>query len=279
VGVRISSRIRHLPLTVMTMAFAAILLAVTGFNRIAFADRHQPMIAESAETAGQANLKVFEEVWSRVRDSFYDSNFGGQNWEAIGKRYRRQAGRPGVDLARLINQMLAELGASHVGYYTPAETAYYDLADIFAGGLRQDLPRHFPGGEVSYVGIGVLTCLFDGKHFIAGVLDGFPAGDAKLTVGDELIAVNGAPFEPVRSFMDKAGQKVTITIRRKARAEAQDVGVTPRRLRPNEMYRSAMENSARIIEIGDRKIGFACVVLCPLGVPRAFGGLDDHRKA
>ena len=132
------NRVRHLPLTALATALAASLLAVVpGFERTTFAEM-RPAIERSAETAaGQANVKVFDEVWSRVRDSFYDPKFGGLNWEAIGNRYRPQVAEPGADVGRVINRMLAELGASHTGYYTPADIAYYDLADIFSGGLRR----------------------------------------------------------------------------------------------------------------------------------------------
>lgn len=251
------SRVRHLPLTALATALAASLLAaVPGFERSTFAEM-QPAIERSAETAaGQANVKVLDEVWSRVRDSFYDPKFRGLNWEAIGNRYRPQVAEPGADLARIINRMLAELGASHTGYYTPADIAYYDLADIFSGGLSGDLQKHFAQGEVAYTGIGMLTRVIEGRHFVSGVLDGFPAASAKLTVGDELIAVDDAPFEPVRSFAEKAGRKVTLTIRRQAGGEPQSVIVTPQRLHPNEVYRDAMEKSARIIEAGERKIGY-----------------------
>jgi carboxyl-terminal processing protease len=249
------SRVRHQLLMALTAALAVSLLAaVPWLERATFA---KPQIERSAETvAGQANVKVLDEVWSRVRDSFYDPKFRGLNWEAIGNRYRQQAAEPGADLTRLVNRMLAELGASHTGYYTPADIAYYDLADIFSGGLRGDLPKHFPKGEVSYTGIGVLTGVIEGRHFVSGVLDGFPAADAKLTVGDELITADGAPFEPVKSFAEKAGRKVALTIRRQARGETQSVVVTPQRLSPNKMYRDAMEKSARIIEAGERKIGY-----------------------
>lgn len=254
------SRVRHLPLTTLATALAvSVFTAVLDFERTAFAETHLP-IERSAETAaGQDNVKVLDEVWSRVRDSFYDPIFRGLNWEAIGNRYRPQAAELGADIGRIINQMLAELGASHTGYYTPADIAYYDLADIFSGGLRRDLPKHFPKGEVSYIGIGMLTRLIEGRHFVSGVLDSFPAAAAKLTVGDELIAADGAPFEPVKSFAEKAGRKVTLTIRRQATGKTLNVVVTPQQLRPNEMYRIAMEKSARIIEAGERKIGYVHV--------------------
>jgi carboxyl-terminal processing protease len=234
-------------------------MQVHGVGRPALAETHRQIERSVATDVARSNIKVFDEVWSRVRDSFYDPKLRGLDWEEIGRKYRPRSAMPGADLSRVINQMLAELGASHTSYYTPAETAYYDLADIFSSGLRRELPKYFSKGEVSYAGIGILTRFIEGRHFVGAVLDGFPAAAAKLAVGDELIAVNGAPFEPVNSFADKAGQSVTLTIRRQAGAATENVAVMPRRLFPNLMYREAMEKSARIIAVGDRRIGYVHV--------------------
>jgi carboxyl-terminal processing protease len=244
---------------IIVIALASLLAMTPGSAGSTLAERHLASAPSTPRAAELTNLKVFDEVWARVRDSFYDPDMRGLNWEAVGRYYRSQVTQPGVDLARLINRMLAELGASHTAYYTPDETAYYDLADIFAGGLRRELPKHFPNGEVSYVGIGIASRAIDGRHFVSGVFDGFPAAAAKLMVGDELIAVDGAPFEPVRSFSNKAGREVTLTIRRHARGETQNLVIVPQRLRPNEMYRIAMAKSARIIERAGRRIGYVHV--------------------
>jgi carboxyl-terminal processing protease len=234
------------------MVLAAALAAAPASQPIALAQT-----AERAEGAiAKGDVAVLTEVWSRVYDSFYDPQFKGLDWEAIGERYRRLAQAPGADLSSIINAMLAELRASHTGYYTPAETAYYDLADIFSGGLRDELAEHFAGGEVAYTGVGIATRLIDGKHFVSGVFAGFPAEASGIMVGDEIIAADGAPFEPVGSFVGKAGRKVSLTLRRKAQGNLESVTVTPEMLRPNRMYRDAMEASARIITAGDRKIGY-----------------------
>ena len=60
------SRVRHQLLMALTTALAVSLLAaMPGLERATFA---KPQIERSAETAaGQANVKVFDEVWSRVR--------------------------------------------------------------------------------------------------------------------------------------------------------------------------------------------------------------------
>lgn len=247
---------RNLPTAFAVVFLASLLAAVTGSARGGLAAPQPLPQAEASIDTKLADLRVFDEVWSRVRDSFYDRNMHGLDWEAVGRRYRLQLAQSDVVLDTVVNRMLAELGASHTAYYTPDQTAYYDLADIFAGGLRRDLPKHFPNGEVSYVGMGIASRWIEGRYFVSGVFDGFPAAEAKLMVGDELIAVDGAPFEPVRSFRNKAGQKVVLTIRRHASGQTQDVVVLPQRLKPNEMYRVAMEKSARIIERNGRKIGY-----------------------
>ena len=114
-----------------------------------------------------------------------------------------------TNAAAVINRMLSELGASHTGYYTASDPAYYQLLDIFSGALRQPLRRLFPDGQVSYPGIGIFTKSLDGKMFISGVLDGLAASKAGLLVGDEIIAADGEPFHPIKSFASKVGQEVS----------------------------------------------------------------------
>ena len=245
---------RGLSLGIAVALAAGLVAGTAGFEPPAHAQDQSAI--ESYTRSEQANLEVFDEVWSRVRDSFYDPSFRGLDWDAVGARYRAQVATPGAHLARTINRMLAELGVSHTGYYTPDETAYYDLADIFARGLKSELARHFGNGEVVYAGLGMLTRNIDGRHFVSGVLDGYPAAAAGLAVGDELIAVAGVPFEPVRSFAGKAGKPLTLTVRRRAGGQPSDVIVTPQRLHPNQVYLEAMEKSARIIETGGHRIGY-----------------------
>lgn len=204
----------------------------------------------------KANIKAFDEAWEKVRDNFYDPRLKGLDWTAIGGKYRALAAETDGNVAEVINRMLAELDASHTGYYTPDEIAYYDLADIFSNSLERDLQKRFAKGEVAYAGIGVVTRIIDGRHFISGILDGFPAAKAKLLVGDEIVAAGGSPFAPIGSFADKAGQKVRLTIRREVQSEPMTVEVTPELMRPNRAFLAAMENGARLIEQDGRKLGY-----------------------
>jgi carboxyl-terminal processing protease len=109
---------------------------------------------------------------------------------------------------------------------------------------------------VSYPGIGVFTRQIGDKTFIAGVLDGLPASKAGLVVGDELIAADGEPYHHLESFATKTGQDVSLMIRRRADGPTEEVVVVPVRIKPNEAFLKAMQESARLIDAGGVKIGY-----------------------
>ena len=162
----------------------------------------QPPPAEV--TLPETRLAVFDEVWQSVRDYFYDSTLHHLDWAAMRDKYRPlAAGVADEERSAVINRMLDELAASPTRYYTPAEPAYYQLLDIFAGPLRRELRRVFPDGQVIYPSIGILTQHIGNKTFISGVLDGFSAAKAGLRVGDELLDADGTPYHPIRSLTSK----------------------------------------------------------------------------
>ena len=151
--------------------------------------------------------RVFDEAWRLIRDNFYKRDLA-MDWDRI-----KQTLRPDYDRAKspeeraaVINRMLEMLGASHTRLYTRAEPAYYQLMDIFANGLRRDLPRLFPGGKVVYPGIGIFTREVDGKVFVSGRMEGLPGAQAGLLVGDEIVSADGQPFAAVESFRGKVGK-------------------------------------------------------------------------
>jgi len=145
--------------------------------------------------------------------------------------------------------MLAELHASHTQYYTPEDTAYYQLADIFIGALRRrGLDRIFPSGEITYPGIGAFTHADDqGRTFINGVVEDTPAHQASLLLGDEILAVDGLRFRPVASFRGKVGVPITLSIRRDPSGPSMALCVTPAAIHPNAMFLRGLQASARVV--------------------------------
>jgi carboxyl-terminal processing protease len=220
------------------------------------------VVADTAATPVQPSLAtLFDEAWRITRDRFYDPDMAGLDWQAIGDKYRPQAeaAASAEEFAAVVNAMLAELGASHMGYFTPADPAYYQLADIFGGAERKEAKPFFKGDKILYPGIGIFTRKIDGGVFVTGVLDGLPAAKAGLRAGDEIVGVEDGPFEPVKSFEGRVGQPVKLSIRHARDADPQSLTVTPMSIQPNAGFLDAMRNSARIIESGGLKIGYVHV--------------------
>ena len=245
------SRRHFLRLTSMTAASA---LAP------AWAEQLEPADSATSQPVS-ARIATFEEVWRTVRDRFYDPHLHGLDWSAVRERYLPNATRASSEeaLAGVTNSMLSELHASHTRYYTRYEPEYYQLSDIFAGALRRrGLERAFPGGRISYPGIGILSRLeMQGHSVITGVIGRTPAQQAGLLAGDVIVFADGAPFQPVQSFRGKVGKEVVLRLRR-AGAFMQ-LPVTPLDIEPNQMFLDGLKASARIMRANGRSIGYVHV--------------------
>lgn len=206
--------------------------------------------------------KVFEQAWKTINDNFFDPNFNGVDWKAMREKYAPQAAKAqsSDELARIINQMLSELNTSHTRFYTPEETAYYQLLGIFQPRSRelQKLPRSiFPKNKLEYSGIGAFTQITNGKTFVAGVMEGTPAAQAGLQLGDELLTVEGRPFHPVDSFTGKANQALKLRIQKTADSTSQkDVTITPKLFDPLTMFLDAQKASTQVFQRNGKKIGY-----------------------
>lgn len=216
-----------------------------------------PFAAAQTDAVHKPDIAVFDQVWRLVDQHFYDRNFRGQDWTALREQYRPLAEAAADDdaQAKVIADMLAELGASHTARYRQNDPAYYQLADIFAGSLRRELRDVFPNG-VRYPGIGLFTREIDGKLFVSGTIAGLPAEQAGVLVGDEIVDVDGQPFEPVSSFAGKVGSGVTLHVRRALGGEILPIALQPVWIEPADDFEKAMVDGARIIERDRRKIGY-----------------------
>lgn len=238
----------------VSLRSVAALAVVAGF--LAFVPGNEAAFARQGEQQAQ-KVEVFDEAARLVRDRFYDPKFGGKNWNTIVDQYRPRFIEAGDRKAKaaVINAMLGELGASHMIYATDDEPAYYQLVDIFRYGLRDDIRKYFPYG-VSYPGIGIFTREVDGKTFVTGVLAGQPADRGGLKTGDEIVSVDGAPFEPVASFRGKVSTAVKFEIRREKDGPLSSLEVKPERIEPRKAFQTAMRESARVIEVNGKRIGY-----------------------
>lgn len=213
-------------------------------------------------TLANPQTKVFEQVWQTVNDNFYDPKFNGVDWQAVGEKYKHKAAQAQSQqqLADVINQMLSELRTSHTHFYTQNEPAYYQLLGIFQPGskdFQQQIKKIFPKGKIEYSGTGTFTKEVNGQIFVKAILDASPAAQAGLKVGDRLLNVDGSPYQPIRSFAGKAGQKVMLLIQRSPNPNSQkEITITPQMLDATTMFLKAQQASTQVIERQGKKIGY-----------------------
>jgi carboxyl-terminal processing protease len=202
--------------------------------------------------------EVFEEVWTTVRDQFFDPHLNGVDWVSAKQRYSAKVdhAQTAEEFAAVVNQMLSELRTSHTHYYTPQDPAYFHLCGIFWPVLEPKLKAFLTGGKPDYVGIGIFTELKGGKTFVSGVLDGSPAASVGLKVGDEILRVDGAPFQAVGSFAGNANRPVEVQVKRASDGAPTIVTVTAKLLDPTTMFLDAMKASVQVIEHNGVKVGY-----------------------
>ncbi len=203
---------------------------------------------------------LFEQVWQTVNDHFYDPDFNGVNWSALREEYQLQVGQSPTReaAAAVINTMLAELDTSHTRLYLPEEPAYYQLLGIFQPrlpDLQEQLEPFFPEGKITYRGVGIFTQTLDGKVFVSGVLEGSPAAEAGLRVGDQIVSVAGRPFHPIDSFAE-AGQVEMMIQRSAAEDSQQTLTVAPKLFDATTMFLDAQTASVEAIERQNHRIGY-----------------------
>jgi Tol biopolymer transport system component/C-terminal processing protease CtpA/Prc len=118
-------------------------------------------------------LQVFQQAWSYLRDNFFDSKMNGVDWQAVGAQYAPLVAGAATrdEMRRLLNLMVGELNASHMGVNAP------------------------PGGSPV---VGKLGLRFDRREYekdarfrVTEVIALTPAAIAGIRPGEYLLSVNG----------------------------------------------------------------------------------------
>lgn len=154
--------------------------------------------------------QIFAEAWRVLNDGFYDPNFHGTDWDALGEKYRTWAMRASTnrDFRDVFNMMLGELNASHLGMY---------------GGDRAETQAERAG----LLGVEI-DPVEDGVR-IGRVIPNSPADRtvSRLEVGDVIMAVDGTSITPQDNFyslmVDRVSEKTVLSVRNSGGDERQVV--------------------------------------------------------
>jgi C-terminal processing protease CtpA/Prc len=198
-------------------------------------------------------MEVFRQAWTYLRDGFYDDKFHGVNWDAVRTQYapRIAGAQTPAEVRRLLNLMVGELNASHMG--------------VTGGGGGRG------GGEGPAAGR--LGLRFDrqeyertGKFKVTEVV---PLGPAAITrdvkVGDYLVSVDGTPLTAATSLdqvlLHASNRRTAVKVSAAADGSgARDVVMRPvsQGTEKNLLYREWVEgNRAYVARISSNRLGYA----------------------
>ena len=169
----------------LAVAFAVLLAgcATTPAPRISLAG-----VPPAAVGRAQENVRVFERVWSLVKDAHFDPTLQGVDWEAAGAKYGAEAAAAPdeVTLYRALNAMLAPLHDSHTHALTPARAAE-----------RRTRVRARTGFNMTRI---------EERWVVSEVLPDSPAAAAGVKPGWIVVARDGVPLGERIDFRPKAGE-------------------------------------------------------------------------
>ncbi len=176
--------------------------------------------AEMDVDFAREKMEVFHQAWTYLRDHFYDSNFHGVNWNSIRTVYEPQiaGARTPDEMRRLINLMIGELNASHLGISGSfGATSASPVQPVGRLGLRFDRVEYETKG---YLRVSEVIAL--GPAAISGQIK---TGDYLIAVDDEQI---GAGVNLDELLANKAGRRVALKVASSGDgANAREVAVQP----------------------------------------------------
>ncbi|MCU0304877.1 MAG: S41 family peptidase [Thermoanaerobaculales bacterium] len=146
---------------------------------------------------------VFDEAWAALDEHFYDPDFHGVDWPAVRETYRpwALAASSEPDFADVMNLMLGELDASHMGYYPRGRGA------------------EPVGDRTGWIGVVFDPAAGGPGLLVAEVLPDSPADHAGVDIaaGERVLSVRGRTLETDTNvfelLVDTIGQRVPLAVR------------------------------------------------------------------
>ncbi len=164
----------------LLLAGAANLSSTPGIARHAGISLAPVLEPDSAkELSPKDRVEVFEIVWKDVRDTYYDPEFHGVNWQEVHDRYLPQVDpvKTDLDFYTLLNRMTGELHDAHTRFNSP---------------LQWENRQKYQG-----VSTGILLEELENKIVVSYVYPDSPAAHAGIEPGMILVSVDSRPVAEI----------------------------------------------------------------------------------
>jgi len=185
--------------------------------------------------------QIFDEAWRTLNDRFYDPNFHGQDWNALGEVYRQRAMNASTrqDFMYYVNLMLGQLNSSHMGLYGSGDE---DTQRQSTGRLGLEFKPVAQGVEITRI---VPHSPGDKKQ-------------SKLEIGEIITAVNGKSIgnSNIYSLLnEKVDERIQLTVQ--GVEGSRKVVIRPSRSTRNLLYDEWVENNEKLVlEYSNGRLGY-----------------------
>lgn len=160
-------------------------------------------------------VESFQAAWEIIRDTHFDTNFNGLNWDDVHAKFlpRIQAARSQDEVRDILQEMIQGLGHSHL-MILPGSLPVKASAEAQAAVSTNRAPAEgtAPGGNTSTKGrlagigtIGVEVRVVDGKLVVFRVEPGSPSEQHGIRPGAVILSIDGEPA--VDKSLDKLGER------------------------------------------------------------------------
>lgn len=193
-------------------------------------------------------MEVFEQGWRYLRDNFFDDKFNGVDWNAVRATYEPlvASARTMDETRRLMNMMVGELNASHLGVGGPSGFTATPVGKL---GLRFDRDEFENSGRLKITEVITLGP--------SAIVKGIGVGDYVLSVDGTKIAA-GVNLDEI--LEGKSNRRVVVSVSSSPDgANKRDVIIKPvsTNTEKNLLYRQWVEaNRAYVDKISSGKIGY-----------------------
>jgi len=211
--------------------------------------RSLAVTAEMDVDFSREKMEVFRQGWSYLRDFFYDPAYHGANWEAVRAQYEPliAASRTPDEMRRLLQLMVGELNASHLGAGAPPAGNQPSTGRL---GLRFDRREYETTGRLRVTEVIALS-----PAAVAGT----------IKVGDYLLTVDGRAIDQFTNLDEtlnfKIARRVSLTVATSADGAAKrEVVVRPVNAATERglLYRQWVErNREYVSKASNGRLGYA----------------------
>jgi tricorn protease len=204
-------------------------------------------------------LQIFNDAWRWYRDFFYDANFHGRDWKAMGDKYRAYIPQLSSrdELNWVLSQMVGELCVSHTyvggGDMGPMAAP---SSPVFTGLLGTDLVPDPKAGYYKF------DKIYGPTDINLGLQGPLVRPDIALKEGDYLIAIDGVAVgtdaDYFKLLQTTPGRKIKITVNAKPSVEgAKTYEVEPIRSDATLRYNRWLADNIKKIETATGgKVGY-----------------------